>query len=183
LFCTRFFTPRQPPQTPTPQKATFFSFFKEILQKALDKTKKSAILIAMITVNQEKSMQRNTTQRIAIMRNMQSRCDHPTAYDVYDAVKTELPHISLTTVYRLLNSLNREGLLRRIVVEGESDRFDADISGHSHAVCTVCGRIIDCPAVSGDDAPFEKLLEAYGFEASCCDMIFRGVCAGCRQKQ
>ena len=137
----------------------------------------------MITVNQEKSMQRNTTQRIAIMRNMQSRCDHPTAYDVYDAVKTELPHISLTTVYRLLNSLNREGLLRRIVVEGESDRFDADISGHSHAVCTVCGRIIDCPAVSGDDAPFEKLLEAYGFEASCCDMIFRGVCAVCRQKQ
>lgn len=169
--------------SPTPQKATFFSFFKEILQKALDKTKKSAILIAMITVNQEKSMQRNTTQRIAIMRNMQSRCDHPTAYDVYDAVKTELPHISLTTVYRLLNSLNREGLLRRIVVEGESDRFDADISGHSHAVCTLCGRIIDCPAVSGDDAPFEKLLEAYGFEASCCDMIFRGVCAGCRQKQ
>ena len=137
----------------------------------------------MIAVNQEKSMQRNTTQRIAIMRNMQSRCDHPTAYDVYDAVKTELPHISLTTVYRLLNSLNREGLLRRIVVEGESDRFDADISGHSHAVCTVCGRIIDCPAVSGDDAPFEKLLEAYGFEASCCDMIFRGVCTGCRQKQ
>ena len=169
--------------SPAPQKATFFSFFKEILQKALDKIKKSGILIAMITVNQEKSMQRNTTQRIAIMRNMQSRCDHPTAYDVYDAVKTELPHISLTTVYRLLNSLNREGLLRRIVVEGESDRFDADISGHSHAVCTVCGRIIDCPAVSGDDAPFEKLLEAYGFEALCCDMIFRGVCAGCRQKQ
>ena len=160
-----------------------FLIFQRNFAKALDKTKKSAILIAMITVNQEKSMQRTTTQRIAIMRNMQSRCDHPTAYDVYDAVKTELPHISLTTVYRLLNSLNCEGLLRRIVVEGESDRFDADISGHSHAVCTVCGRIIDCPAVSGDDAPFEKLLEAYGFEASCCDMIVRGVCAGCRQKQ
>lgn len=160
-----------------------FLIFQRSFAKALDKTKKSDILIAMVTVNQEKSMQRNTTQRIAIMRNMQSRCDHPTAYDVYDTVKTELPHISLTTVYRLLNALNSEGLLRRIVVEGESDRFDADISGHSHAICTVCGRIIDCPAVSGDDAPFEKLLEANGFEASCCDMIFRGVCAGCRQKQ
>ena len=49
---------------------------------------------------------------------------HPTAQDVFDAVRVEMPNISLATVYRNLNELADAGEIMRIAVPGRPDRFD-----------------------------------------------------------
>ena len=48
---------------------------------------------------------RYSKQREAIRLYMEGRHDHPAADSVYAAVREELPHISLGTVYRNLMQL------------------------------------------------------------------------------
>ena len=51
------------------------------------------------------SMVKYSRQREGILRNLQSRRDHPTADMIYDSVRKEYPNISLGTVYRNLTFL------------------------------------------------------------------------------
>ena len=71
------------------------------------------------------------------------RQDHPTADQVYNAVRGRLPGVSRTTVYRVLDTLVRMGVINRISHPGAAARFDAKVHQHHHLVCLQCGKIID----------------------------------------
>ena len=68
--------------------------------------------------------------------------DHMTAEAIYMQLKTEGYHISLATVYNNLNKLCEEGLIRKVCVEGQPDRYD-HTGRHDHLVCCRCGRLSD----------------------------------------
>lgn len=51
-------------------------------------------------------------QRESILNSLNEKLDHPTAEMVYNCVKKEQPNISLGTVYRNLNQLVEQGVLR-----------------------------------------------------------------------
>jgi Fur family peroxide stress response transcriptional regulator len=68
---------------------------------------------------------------------------HPTADTVYSFVRAQDPNISLGTVYRNLNLLCEQGLLRKISVPDASDRFDGRCEEHYHFVCTKCAKVFD----------------------------------------
>ena len=53
---------------------------------------------------------KSSKQRDAVLANLQSRYDHPTAEDVFLSVKEVIPSISLATVYRNLKLLESEEL-------------------------------------------------------------------------
>src|SRR5438093_4303663 len=59
---------------------------------------------------------------------------HPTADDVFMSARANVPSISLTTVYRNLRRLVRDGQLRERMFGGVS-RFDAHLEEHGHLVC------------------------------------------------
>lgn len=84
-------------------------------------------------------------QREAIKTFLMSRKDHPTADTIYAAVREEHPNISLGTVYRNLALLEELGEIQRLHVNGNTDRFDADVSNHYHFVCDCCGCVQDVP--------------------------------------
>ena len=48
---------------------------------------------------------RYSRQRELVLRQVQNRCDHPTADDIYLAIREDCPGLSLGTVYRNLNGL------------------------------------------------------------------------------
>ena len=48
---------------------------------------------------------RMTRQRMLILEELRSMCSHPTAEELYSRVRTRMPHISLSTVYRNLELL------------------------------------------------------------------------------
>ena len=60
-------------------------------------------------------MMRNTQQKEAIREYLMGVSSHPTADTVYVAVREILPNISKGTVYRILNSLVRDGGAQEIV--------------------------------------------------------------------
>lgn len=82
-------------------------------------------------------------QRELILEYVNNSCEHPTADMVYNEIKKKIPNISLGTVYRNLNQLSENKLLRRIAMPGTKDRFDKCIIEHSHMYCQNCQEIID----------------------------------------
>ena len=88
---------------------------------------------------------RKSKQRDAILTYLKGRIDHPSAELIYEAVKKDIPNISLGTVYRNLALLDELGEIRTLYVDGGADHFDADMTPHDHFICRKCKRIQDVP--------------------------------------
>lgn len=86
---------------------------------------------------------RMTKQRRLILNELAKLKTHPTADEIYGIVRGTLPRISLGTVYRNLQTLAGEGLVRVISEPGGRKRFDADVSDHGHIRCLRCNRVGD----------------------------------------
>lgn len=86
---------------------------------------------------------RMTQQRIEVYREVSRPGEHPSAPEVYEAVKERMPSISLDTVYRTLWKLSELGLLSPITCSGEGARFDCFAERHHHFLCARCGRTYD----------------------------------------
>ena len=118
-----------------------------------------------------------THQRTAIYRMLASTERHPTPEEVYSEIRTQLPSLSLATVYKVLDQFYQHGLLRKVSTKTQVARYDANISPHHHLVCSSCGTIWDVKkegVMEGLSASVEN-----GFRVSHYDVIFHGQCAAC----
>lgn len=123
--------------------------------------------------------QRYTEQRAAVYRFLHATDVHPTAEEVFRRVRTELPGISLATVYKSLETLVACGLAQKLGYGDGSARYDGRTDPHTHARCLSCGRIADVAgpapsaepiAVHGQGGPFRVTgvrLELTGYCAEC----------------
>lgn len=118
-----------------------------------------------------------TSQKIKILDYLKSVKTHPTAETIYEAVKKDLPAISLATVYRNLNLMAQQGKIIKLEINGEF-RFDADMCFHQHGVCRSCGKIIDIPQKEISQYAMKKV-QVKGFTPECVYVIFNGICRSC----
>lgn len=123
-----------------------------------------------------------TTQRRVVFEAICAREDHPTADHIYDAIRPRLPEISRTTVYRILDTLVRTGMITNICHPGSAARFDPKIRHHHHLVCMRCERIADIESPQLDRVPWPNVVDV-GFEINDYHIHFRGTCAECRHEQ
>ena len=84
-----------------------------------------------------------TPPRKAILEELRNTSSHPTADQLYEAVRRRLPSVSLATVYRNLEQMSDRGIIRRLENPGHRKRFDADVAPHHHVRCTTCGAVGD----------------------------------------
>lgn len=119
-------------------------------------------------------------QRERIIEYLSSTKSHPTAEQIYNVVRKEDSKISLGTVYRNLDKLSKEGIIKRIKTTGTKDRFDFDTSAHMHGVCLKCGKVFDIYH------NIEKLNKIIEDENKCkilsSDVIFNTICSDCTNK-
>jgi Fur family peroxide stress response transcriptional regulator len=122
-----------------------------------------------------------TVQRRTILEVLAERTDHPTADQVYAAVRQRLPGVSRTTVYRVLDTLVRLGLAVKTAHPGAAVRFDPHTERHHHLLCVRCDRVIDlhAPELDGLRLPDTRRL---GFEVEDFSLHIRGLCADCRAR-
>lgn len=122
-----------------------------------------------------------TVQRRAILEELVSRRDHPSADQIFDAVGERLPGLSRTTVYRVLEALVRAGAVRKVPHPDAVARFDPIFERHHHLLCERCGRLFDL-----DDSEVRGLAlpRSIGkFMIRDYSINFTGVCAGCRKSK
>lgn len=123
--------------------------------------------------------ERNTKQKSVILDAVLSATTHPTAEQVYEKVATQIPNISLGTVYRNLNKLAECGQIRKVAVPDRPDRFDRTLHPHNHIICISCGAFGDI-----EDVPYDTFLSAgiakNGFEIIGHETVFFGKCQHCK---
>ncbi len=124
---------------------------------------------------------RRSKKRDAMLRLLQNTTCHPSADWVYQQLKPEYPDLSLGTVYRNLNQLTGEHMLRRVGVIHGQERFDADLRPHAHFICDRCGLVLDLPDNPPDPEYTRRHSEQYGFLAEGHEFNLRGLCKDCKK--
>ena len=115
---------------------------------------------------------------------------HPDAHfsirELRDALSEEKKPIPQASLYRLLDELIEEGVVRKYLLENGASCFqyagDHEAHLHFHLVCQKCGKVIhlECDEV-------EKLVshieEEHGFRIDVSKVNLTGLCASCQEDQ
>jgi Fur family ferric uptake transcriptional regulator len=130
---------------------------------------------------------RMTHQRKIILEEVKRVHTHPTADEVYEIVRKRIPRISLGTVYRNLDTLAKNGLIKKIDPgQGHPQmRFDGKTEDHYHVTCMGCGSIEDLPMNSRADALDDltrTLLKATEYRIAGHSLDFYGLCPLCTKE-
>jgi len=90
---------------------------------------------------------RCTAQRMAVFEELRRAEAHPTAEEVFHAVRARMPKISLATVYKSLEALVAVGVAYRLTTgDGtQAARYDARCDHHYHFRCLQTGAVHDLP--------------------------------------
>ena len=118
-----------------------------------------------------------TTNAAKILDIVSLSTEHLTAEGLYGKLKESGEKMSLATVYNSLARLCEEGLVRKIPMDGQPDRYDKTIR-HDHLICEKCGAI--------SDAMLEDYREEFsnksGVEVTFYDLKLFWLCDKCRAK-
>lgn len=90
-------------------------------------------------------VRKHSRKREAMLRALRASHEHPSADDVYRALREEYPDLSLGTVYRNLALFKETGQIISVGTVDGQERFDARTHSHAHFVCQDCGRVVDLP--------------------------------------
>ena len=124
---------------------------------------------------------RKSKQRDRILHILKNTRTHPTASWIYDKLKDEFPNLSMGTVYRNLNILVEQGLVKKIDFGSTFDRFEATLDPHYHFICEKCHSVIDLN-IPIDNELNKKIKEATGLEPIRHRIEFYGVCNNCKKE-
>ena len=118
-------------------------------------------------------------QRELILDTLKENVVHPTAEYLWEKVKEKDSKISLATLYRNLNQLSENGIIKKIEVLETSSHFDHNTFGHYHFICSECNRVFDIAAEVAPDLVV-KTENSTGFTVHNHDIIFSGICKDCK---
>jgi Fur family peroxide stress response transcriptional regulator len=142
------------------------------------KTKSPRITAALDAL--DRASMRKTPQRVAIVRAFVDDPSHPTAQQIFDRLRRQMPTMSFATVYNTLAALEQSGSCRTLRIDGPAGdagtRFDPNVEPHDHAVCDRCGAVSDIPRTSHESPPLLS-----GFEVTAVERLYRGECAQCKE--
>lgn len=122
---------------------------------------------------------KHSHQRDKILEVLKNTKSHPSASDIYETVRLEIPNISLGTVYRNLAKLSEMGHILKIDIGSGTEHFDGDVSSHYHIVCQGCGKITD---IYEHNESLNELAEKYfGGKIKSHSLVFYGECEKCME--
>lgn len=97
-----------------------------------------------------------TPQRIAILGAIIELKNHPSADSIIEYIRKKHPNIATATVYKVLDALVDNGLIRKVKTEKDVMRYDAVMENHHHLYCSSSDRIEDFI-----DSELNGLIEKY----------------------
>ena len=124
---------------------------------------------------------RYTLQRQIVWDEICKTDDHRDAEDIYFKIKTSGKKVSRATIYRTIDVLVKNNLVRKLELGDGRNRYEnkLDTSHHDHIVCIQCGRIDEFM-----DENIEKLQDEiakkYHFKIVRHIHQLFGICKDCR---
>ncbi|MBN2598437.1 transcriptional repressor [Labilibaculum sp.] len=97
-----------------------------------------------------------TPQRIAVLEAIIKLNNHPTADHIIEYIRSKHPNIATATVYKVLDVLVSNELIKKVKTEKDIMRYDAVLERHHHLYCSESSRIEDF-----NDEELNNILEMY----------------------
>lgn len=118
-------------------------------------------------------------QRELILKTLRENCIHPTAEQLCELIRKDEPTVSLATVYRNLNLLAENGIVKKIEGLDGTAHFDHQTHDHYHFICTECHKVCDIPYDIAPDLAADVKRQT-GLTVETYDISFRGICKECQ---
>lgn len=122
-----------------------------------------------------------TPQRRVVLEVIRDRDWHPTANEVFAAARARLESISYATVYNSLHYLSEAGFVREITFGNGASRYDRITSRHDHALCELCGRLVDFDLTETPEL-MRKAARRVHFKPASIHLTLFGLCPECQQQ-
>lgn len=123
---------------------------------------------------------KNTHTRIAVLNVIRdSEGQHLSAEDIFRRLPAHGEDMAMATVYRVLASLERAGLVSRSMFDGGKAVYELDTGEHhDHLICVGCGRVAEFrdPQI---EARQLAVAASRGFELTDHRLLLYGRCADC----
>lgn len=123
---------------------------------------------------------RLTPQRMAVLEFLEGNTSHPSAEDIFRAVKQRYPGVSFATIYNTLETLKRVEGVRELKIDASRRRYDPNTKAHHHLICESCGTIVDVHADYHLDIPPGV---AGSFDVAGNHVEFFGTCRSCANRK
>lgn len=119
--------------------------------------------------------------REVVLRELDAARCLVSAHDLEERLRASGRRVSVTTIYRTLDTLHAHGLVSRVDCGEGVARYEPVGPGgrsHHHSVCDQCGAVLPF-----EDAAVERALAAavrdLPFSATRADIVVHGACARC----
>lgn len=123
---------------------------------------------------------RLTPQRVELVRLIASSEGHPSAAQLYSAIKSRFPTMSQATVYKTLTLLKEMNQVYEIDLHDDS-HYDGNFPfSHPHLVCNQCKKIMD-GEFELDKELINSIEKQSGFQIMDSQVVFFGLCSDCRK--
>lgn len=132
----------------------------------------------------------STRQRAAVLSALKAHAGkYLSAEEVVDAIRRDGEAVGRTTVYRTLETLTQEGVVRRFVSDKRSpalyEYLDNPSEAEYHVQCRSCGKLfhLRCSEIDRMTASLSShLLQDHGVELDLQSSVIQGICSDCRKK-
>jgi Fur family ferric uptake transcriptional regulator len=123
---------------------------------------------------------RATGQRALILEIIQRGQGHLDADEIYRQARVRQPRLSLSTVYRTLQTLKRLELVEEVHIDDTHHHYEIKPTAeHHHLVCLGCGRVIEFHYPLSRQIK-RSVAEAKDFDIVNAEVRVTGYCSQCR---
>ena len=106
------------------------------------------------------------------------------AKDIHIYYNEKGPKINISTIYRNLYKLEKEGIIRKYMSENgktalyQFETHESENNEHLHLQCIKCGKVVhlDCQFMN---EIYSHISNYHGFEIQCKNSIIYGICKDC----
>jgi Fur family peroxide stress response transcriptional regulator len=120
----------------------------------MDKTQQKNSIDAFISRCREVKLS-VTPQRLSIYKALIEDKTHPSPEMIFRKIKPNHPTISLATVYKTLETFQKNNIISLVTAVHNTVRYDPLTHRHHHMICQRCKKVVDLeePALNDLDIP------------------------------
>ena len=133
----------------------------------------------LVSILRDKGL-KATKPRLVTLELMLDTDGHHSVEDIYQTVRRGRPHISMATVYRVLEDLATLKMIGYLRLGADKIYYERRTDRHRHSICRGCGDIRDIEPVRECLEECAPQQSTDGFRYDTTEVIFVGLCSRCQ---
>lgn len=125
----------------------------------------------------------NYSKQREIILNVIKELFHPTSEEIYNKVHEVNSSISKSTVYRNIQVLLDNKIIKKIKVLNGPDKYEYNCGEHYHVLCKICGNVYDFMYNFNQENLKKEIYLQTKMNVKIDSLTLYGICENCKTKE